>query len=499
MKTLTSKANFYFKQNKLIYIVLLICTFSTQFSTHHQETLGWDINTFIVMSQEVLRGNLPYENYFDNKGPILYFVYALPTYFENLIVIKIFNDLILAMVSIQMFHISKKVLKNDKLIFNLLPSLFFLSYMSHPQGHLGMSEVYSLLFVNLCIKNLIEGKKRNSIFSGFYLGTTFLVTPSAVLLVLIINLIFIFRILFLKKFAFIKYFNFGMAIPFLLIFILYGLKKSFLKVVYTLFVFPIEYSSSNLNENKLIEILNHLTQYIYLEEFEILGYISLFFLFIFVIILLTNLFNIKNIKLTSDEQFFKVLILSLIVFSLFSYLLTPAGHWHYLIYYFGFLSFIPLLINNSKFLTIIFFSLLISFTNISITTIKPSLGNLLNFSSIHKNYEIFQDYEYLNENYDIETIIALDNHLILFYFNKGGENYILHPSNYQKESYINSLINKGYLEDNEVSNLIQEGQADLLICSKSSIEICSSNTNSFKKLNINNRDNLYYINMKIEK
>jgi len=80
------------KFDSFFYILFLLLTFTTQFYTHNYETLGWDINTFIVMSQEVHRGNLPYENHFDNKGPLLYFLYAIPTYFKSLIVVKIFND-----------------------------------------------------------------------------------------------------------------------------------------------------------------------------------------------------------------------------------------------------------------------------------------------------------------------------------------------------------------------------------------------------------------------
>ena len=187
MRILKNSAYLNFKQDGLAYIFILIFTFSTQFSTHHQETLGWDVNTFIVMSQEILRGNLPYENYFDNKGPVLYFLYSIPTYFQSLILIKIFNDLILFSVSVQMFFISKKVLNNEKLMFSLLPSLFFLSYMSHPQGHLGMSEVYSLLFLNLSLKQLFKNKKINYFLAGCYLGLSFLVTPSSILFVLVIK------------------------------------------------------------------------------------------------------------------------------------------------------------------------------------------------------------------------------------------------------------------------------------------------------------------------
>ena len=42
-------------KEKIVYIFLLLFTLLTQFYTHNQETLGWDVNTFIVMSQDILK------------------------------------------------------------------------------------------------------------------------------------------------------------------------------------------------------------------------------------------------------------------------------------------------------------------------------------------------------------------------------------------------------------------------------------------------------------
>ena len=47
--------------------------------------------------------------------------------------------------------------------------------MSHPQGHPGMSEIYSLIFVSLSIKKIISTTSNKTYyFSGFYLSISYL-------------------------------------------------------------------------------------------------------------------------------------------------------------------------------------------------------------------------------------------------------------------------------------------------------------------------------------
>ena len=46
-----------------------------QFSSHQYETIDWDINAYLVTSQDIGRGNLPLENQFENKPPLLFLLY----------------------------------------------------------------------------------------------------------------------------------------------------------------------------------------------------------------------------------------------------------------------------------------------------------------------------------------------------------------------------------------------------------------------------------------
>ena len=56
----------------LFFIILLF-----QSSTYNFETLDWDVNAFLVTSLEIGRGNLPFENQYENKPPLLFTIFYL--------------------------------------------------------------------------------------------------------------------------------------------------------------------------------------------------------------------------------------------------------------------------------------------------------------------------------------------------------------------------------------------------------------------------------------
>lgn len=486
--------------DRFVCVFLVLFTLITQFYTHNQETLGWDVNTFIVMSQDVLRGNLPYENYFDNKGPVLYFLYAIPTFFQKLIIIKIFNDLALAFLAIQMFQISKRVTEKNSVFLDIIPSTFFLLYMSHPQGHPGMSEIYSLIFVSLSIKKFITTtNSKTHYFGGFYLSISYLVTPSVILLILSVTFLVIVRIQKFKNYELFRYFLYGGFTPFILVSILYILKNEFNKLFFALFLFPINYSSNLSILNNVKTLIEHLLQLIYVEYFKLIGLLSTFLFIAFVYFLIRSLLDINNIKLEYSIDFLRNLIVVLILSSIISFLLLPVGHWHYLIYYYFSISFLPLFINNFKVRYIFWLFIFVSLINIAPLVVKGSLKNIVNLNNISEQYEIYQDYKAISTKYQINSALALDDHLMLFYFNIGSDNYIVHPSNYQKISYMSTLLKEGYIKENELSNIVEYGETDLLICTNEYKDICSVNLKNYKKIKVNDRGPIFYINKKFER
>ena len=140
--------------NKKYFSIFFILSISqiVQLTSLQVETLNWDINTFIVTSQDISRGNLPLTEQWENKGPLLFILYFIPQLaFENsFLAIKLFNDLIFSILSLSIFFISKKVSNNN--LSSLSSVLFFVLITGIEfEGHAGYSEYYALLFIGLSI------------------------------------------------------------------------------------------------------------------------------------------------------------------------------------------------------------------------------------------------------------------------------------------------------------------------------------------------------------
>ena len=92
----TDKGN---KKNKAIFYIfsLFIVTIISQNTHLNYETIDWDTNSYLVASLDILNGYLPYENSWESKQPLLYYIYAfLITISQaDLIIFKLLNDLLL--------------------------------------------------------------------------------------------------------------------------------------------------------------------------------------------------------------------------------------------------------------------------------------------------------------------------------------------------------------------------------------------------------------------
>ena len=142
MQIMKTKVSLFFSIY-LFFQILII-----QFSTHHIETLDWDINAFLVTSQEFGRGNLPFEYQYENKPPVLFFIFYLFSIVtnNNLLYIKIINDLLLFILSLLLIKISNT--ENSFNIWNYLPSIVFILFTSNVWFHPNYSEYISLLFIS---------------------------------------------------------------------------------------------------------------------------------------------------------------------------------------------------------------------------------------------------------------------------------------------------------------------------------------------------------------
>jgi hypothetical protein len=416
------------------------------------ETIDSDIHTYLIVGNDVLNGSLPYENQWDDKGPIFYIFYAFLILLsnKNLMIFKILCDFILIFIS---FMISKIISTQDISNFKInsfVGSSLFLLLLSTPWGSNEYSELFCLFFIAPSIYLLLKKNhsKRNVFLSGLLFGLSTLTNQGSGLFMFVI-----FVILFQKyKLKITTYFFSGVLIPHIFIFTLYAVRGLLDIYFSTLFIIPLKYSQQSFN------FINELL--VYFRETFI--YNSLLYLFIiFLITLAIYKFIFKEI---TRNSYFVYVGLSI---SLLFFYLGSTGYKHHLIFFLFFLClFIPFL-NNLKTFHWLFLSLIISsLIVVGSGALKKSYDNFISLDNIYKEYPL------KNLALDIEsrfekdfTIFSLDHNLVLFYLNKRNESFIIHPTNYSEPAIVNELIKINRIKADELPYRISQ-KPNIVLCSQ---------------------------------
>ena len=450
-----------FKFNPFFYyVILLFYVLFTQGQYLNYETIDWDTNSYLVSSQDVLRGNLPYENQWESKQSLFYYIYAILILISNgnLIIFKLLNDFLLYLLSIILFLIVK-VLTNDQLK-SFLASILFLTLMSQPWSSTEFSEIYSLIFISLGFYILISRKLNRQ--KLFFIG----VLISSATLVNVGSALFVFPFLFSKRITsnlknFI-YFCFGGIVPHLLFSTIY-FSRNLIDIYWsTLFVIPNAYRGEQMNfAREFINFLRSLNDY---NQF-------LYLIFIF---LLSSLFAdfLTSRKLTSKINMLKNTYLQFLFISILFYYLASHGYYHHLIF---FIFFLPLLIKNisGKISTMILI-LLISVSSGTILFSKGNLSftNISNLNLIYENYPLNKLAKEIDSKFDDDyEILAFDSLLILYYLDKPNFSYIVHPTNHNEEFITDNLRKLNLITKDEPERLVNL-EPDVIMCSNNSIIQC---------------------------
>lgn len=434
----------------LFILIILNMIFQGQYLNF--ETIDSDIHTYLIVGNDVLNGSLPYENQWDDKGPIFYIFYAFLILLsnKNLMIFKILCDFILIFIS---FMISKIISTQDISNFKInsfVGSSLFLLLLSTPWGSNEYSELFCLFFIAPSIYLLLKknDSKQNILFSGLLFGLSTLTNQGSGLFIFVI-----FVILFQKyKLKIASYFFCGLFIPHIIIFILYAVKGILDIYVSTLFIIPLKYSQQSFN------FINELLVY-FRETFM---YDSFLYLFIILVITLA-IYKFIFKEITSSSYFIYVgFSISLLFFYLGS-----TGYKHHLIFFLFFLClFIPFL-NYLKTFHWLFLSLIISsLVVVGSGALKQSYDNLISLDDTYKEYPLKNlalDIESRFEN-DF-TIFSLDHNLVLFYLNKRNESFIIHPTNYSEPAIVNELIKINRIKADELPYRISK-KPNIVLCSQ---------------------------------
>lgn len=413
-----------------------------QFSSHHYETIDWDINAFLVTAMDIGRGNLPLENQFENKPPLLFFIYYLFGYFAggDLLPVKILNDFVLFLSVLVMYFISKNKTKSS--IEAFISSSIFILFMSNYWFHPGYSEIFSLSFIAIAYLLIIHSK--NSFlkisFSGVFLAFATLVNIGSSIFLLGFSLI-----LFLKFSHYLKnlfYFYFGFSLTHLLFIIFYFINGLLTEYLISTIYIPSSYVQ---------------TEFLFFSEIKIFLDSLLNYNFLIFSILVISAVNVIAKPLRQVNKKFKlsgvfdISELILLINSLLFYLFAAKGYYHHLIF---FLFFVCLGINNvptAKYRVILFGLVILAFLQTTIQFSGQAFTNISNLKNIEESYPLKKVSESIKSEIQIDDkILSLDNVIILYYLDKPNISYLVHPALYYYEEVTSVLIKYDKISPNEI-------------------------------------------------
>ena len=443
---------FKFLDTKYIwYFFFFFLIFVTQFSTHNYETMNWDINSFINGGQDILLNKtLPYENSYENKGPILFLIYAVIVFFSNsnLLILKILNDLSLLLLSFLIYKFSKNNTKNN--LIPILNTFIFILLMSKDWFHPGFSEIYACIFLILSLNSLTMN---NPIKGGVLFGLATLTNFGSI----IFSVAFMLYCLFYKKIYWFFKFSAGASVVHLVVLTIYFVNNLLDIYLKSVFIIPLKYRQGN---KSLVEMFSELI--VTAESF----YNYTTSIYILIIFLFSTMFAtlLKN-KIISNENMFAII-------GLLIYILAGTAYDHQLIYFLCFLSLVPLTIRNELSLRALVVIVIISTFSIVNYHSSASINNLKKFNELNNNYPVNNIVQEL-QIYENSKLISFDNTLVYFYSKSERLGYFLHPNLYEEKFILEEFKNLKLVDPLKMIKTYP----DYIICSSSKYSLDCKNNN----------------------
>ena len=232
----------------LIISFLFMYSFSLWISPRYKNWYGCDASFFTLVGRGMLKGMVPYRDFYDLKGPYFFFIQALGQLIHKghtglfiLEILSLFASLIL-IYNIGTMYISKK--KTLGVIV-----FFLLAYISMLWGGNCLEEFclpLNLLVIWLNLRYFsLNGIKKNLYLTAFITGICFTLTAFSKItagapLIGLVTGVFILLLInkeFRQSGYYILYLTLGAMIAFLPLLIYYGYHNSILKMLYCTFVF----------------------------------------------------------------------------------------------------------------------------------------------------------------------------------------------------------------------------------------------------------------------
>jgi hypothetical protein len=444
-----------FLKSNIFYILLLLTiTILTQNKYLNIETITWDVPSYLVASQEINNGFLPFTTQWESKGPFFLYLYNFVSNLanRNYLYFRLLNDLILFS-SILFLYLSVKISTESKLK-AFCTSLFFILVTSHVWFISEFSEIYCLTFISL--NYFLYKRYPESTLVKFFIGSNFALATLVNQGTIIFIIPYYLKILNKKRgniYIDIKNMSLGFLIPHIFFIIFYYLNNLLNLYIAQYVQLPLNYvSSSNPSISELFVISRRILQYDY---------------FLFFALISTAFFILTKAYKSGFKNQMNIEIMNFLIAVMFFFI---AGHnyQHHLFYAIYFFIILFSTIDTPAQTQFVYVLIFCSTLTIGSKTFEDSILNLSNTTEIYNDYplkklsvEIKQSVG--NENFDI---LALDYVLVLYYLNLPNTSYIVHPGNHSEEYIVKQLLDLNMIQQNEfnhVSFLIEE-EPKVIMC-----------------------------------
>ena len=419
----------------LIYIILiifamLISLHSSIYPVNENGYISTDVSIWINIAKKMSHGEIMYLDFFDHKGPILYFIYYIGYILGKNLGIWMIDVICNAINVLMIYKISKSILKNKNKA--LIITAICMCYLSHLCIENPCTESIALPFILISFYqftkftiNIRDFKQKESLCTGISLAIVLLLRPNLIALWIIYYLYFFIKLIKAKEIKHLQqivtFSIIGVIIVFLPVIFYLIINRAFTDFINTYLIFNLEYASNK--EKSMITVIQYFMYHTnYIIAFMCVAYI----------LLICEKRNLDN----TEYEYLKLSCIYFI-FSFYLAIMPQRRYMHYLIPILPSLI-IPLAIilkriNLNRKTNIILIVTFILYTSFSLFNTKTRIEEYSSYTSFYK--EISKEVKQITKQED--NVLVLGNKAIIYLMSdreyKGKYLYQLPMANENKE------------------------------------------------------------------
>jgi hypothetical protein len=467
-------------------VVFAAVVFCTQIGSLSQEVIDWDESTLILMASNILDGNLPYIERFDNKPPLMFFMLAgvMGLFGESLLAVRLFGDVCIIASSVAAFAIARWKVDTASAGLGVLLSIFMsaLNFGQHTSTELPAT---AMLMAALWLIVAKRGQFWTAALAGLLISLATLTRTNLAVVAVAFGLYFVWASAFDAKCArwsWLAYALAGLAPPVLLS-LLYASANALDILKLAAVDVPLAYARDQMGAYEALQAnawnwvrYTKAVPCAVFTAFAVLGVVAAMFGF-----------NGSDARLRGLDQE-DALVLLMFGAILLSVLISGAAYPHY------WLQFIPL---GGVFCSRCFASIRprrVLF-GVSCALVMISFLSALNVNGI-STIKIFTEPGFLEKAYEVraaanridaarrpgDTVWAMEIHLVLWHLHVPPiSRLITHPSNATRAPIVETLAKSGYIDKEELRWIIFSAPALLSWPLTGSPTTCRSTCQDFKK------------------